>query len=482
MGRIFCRIFAPLLGRGKVAETIPARGTRLHNHIHLFFPKPDYLWADRDGHFLHRPLARKDTMGLDVNTLFLVTIYVEAMLGLLLLFAWIQNPGIHAVAWWGSAHLLRAGSVCLFGMFGNVSDAISIDLANAVLFTAFAVTWTGARVFDGKAVHPLYLVGGAILWLLACRAPFFADSMDARVLLSSGIITAYTWATAYEFWCGRSEPLVSRWPAIFMLFAHGSLFLLRTPLSQILPWSPTNQVFDSVWLTVLSFEALLFTIAIAFILLAMAKERTELRHKTAALVDPLTGIANRRAFLEEVAVLAKRQGSDPRPAAVLLADLDHFKSINDRFGHAVGDHVLQVFAETASAKLGPCDLIGRLGGEEFAVVLYDAGRDKGLAVAERIRLSFADAASDIDGRPVGGTVSMGMVVAEEGLLDVQALLAQADEALYCAKERGRNRIEVASLGLVMERAKAVPEEREEMITHFSTREHEAQRATAPSAA
>ena len=67
--------------------------------------------------------------------------------------------------------------------------------------------------------------------------------------------------------------------------------------SPVLPWSPTSQVFDSVWLTVLSFEALLFTIAIAFILLAMAKERTEFRHKTAALVDPLTGIANRRAFL-----------------------------------------------------------------------------------------------------------------------------------------------------------------------------------------
>ena len=391
-------------------------------------------------------------MGLDVNTLFLVTIYVEAMLGLLLLFAWIQNAGIHAVAWWGCSHLLLAGSVVLFGMFGQVSDAISIDLANAILFTAFAVTWTGARVFDGRSPQPMYLVGGAVVWLLACRAPFFSESMEARVLLSSAIIAAYTWATAYEFWRGRSEPLVSRWPAIFMLFAHGALFLLRTPLSQILPWSPTNQVFDSVWLTVLSFEALLFTIAIAFILLAMAKERTELRHKTAALVDPLTGIANRRAFLEQAMALTKRQGNELRPASVLLADLDHFKSINDRFGHAVGDHVLQVFAETASAKLGPCDLIGRLGGEEFAIVLHDAGRDKGLAIAERIRLSFADAATEVDGRPVGGTVSMGMVVSDDGAVDVPTLLAQADEALYCAKERGRNRIEVASLELVLQRA------------------------------
>jgi diguanylate cyclase (GGDEF)-like protein len=410
-------------------------------------------------------------MGLDVNTLFLVTIYVEAMLGLLLLFAWIQNSSIHAVAWWGCAHLLLAGSVMLFGMYGSVPDAISIDLANAILFTAFAVTWSGARVFDGRPPEPMYLVGGAVLWLIASRTPFFANSVDAKVLLSSGIITAYTWATAYEFWRGRSEPLVSRWPAIFMLFAHGSLFLLRTPLSQVLPWSSTNQVFESVWLTVLSFEALLFTIAIAFILLAMAKERTELRHRTAALIDPLTGIANRRAFLEEMTSLAKRQDHDARPVAVLLADLDHFKSINDRFGHAVGDEVLQIFAETASAKLGPCDLIGRLGGEEFAIVLYDSGEEKGLAVAERIRLSFEDAAFEIGGRAIGGTVSMGMVVAQSGVLDIPALLAQADEALYVAKETGRNRIEVASLQLVLERARQV----EQHVRPLS-------RAPAPSAA
>src|SRR5882757_4827888 len=182
-------------------------------------------------------------MGLDVNTLFLVTIYVEAMLGLLLLFAWIQNSGIRAVAWWGCAHLLRAASIMLFGMYGTVSDAISIDLANAILFTSFALTWSGARVFDGRAPEPMYVVGGAVLWILVSHTSTFTDSLDSKFLLSSGIITAYTWATAYEFWRGRSEPLVSRWPAIFMLFAHGSLFLLRTPLARMLPWSPANDVF-----------------------------------------------------------------------------------------------------------------------------------------------------------------------------------------------------------------------------------------------
>jgi diguanylate cyclase (GGDEF)-like protein len=391
-------------------------------------------------------------MNLDVNTLFMVTIYVEAILGLLLLFAWAQNTTIRAVAWWGFAHLIRAGSVVLFGMYGNAPDLITIDLANALLFTAFAVTWTGARVFDGRPVEPVYLVTGAVLWLLVCRLPVLADAIDARSLIASGIITAYTWLTAYEFWRGRNEQLVSRWPAIFMLFAHGALFLLRTPLVAVLPWSPSNSnMFGSVWLTVLSFEALLFTISIAFILLAMAKERTELRHRTAAMVDPLTGIANRRAFLQDAALLAKRHASHPRPTAVLLIDLDHFKSINDRFGHALGDRVLEVFTDAARQSLRSTDLIGRLGGEEFAAVLSDTSRDKAEAVAERIRESFAQAAEEVDGRPVGAQVSIGLVHCQEPVLDIAELLAQADQALYFAKERGRNRVEVATLDMLLAR-------------------------------
>jgi len=393
-------------------------------------------------------------MNLDVNTLFLVTIYVEAILGLLLLFAWVQNTAIYAVAWWGFADLLRAASVALFGMYGSVSDLISIDLANVLLFTAFALTWTGARVFDHRRPLPILLFGGAALWLALCRIPSIVASWDLRVLLSSGIIAAYTWAAAYEFWRGRSEPLVSRWPAIFMLFAHGALYLLRTPFGAMLPWSPTgNEVFESVWMTVLSFEALLFTISIAFILLAMAKERTEHRHKTAALIDPLTGISNRRAFLQDGEAQLKRQTADPRPTAVMLLDLDNFKSINDRFGHAVGDRVLQLFAEVAGNCMRRMDLFGRLGGEEFAALLIDTTREKAIAVAEEIRTTFARSTHEVEGRPVVATVSIGVVISYDAVLDLSALLAQADHALYRAKDNGRNRIEIASIELILDRAK-----------------------------
>lgn len=387
-------------------------------------------------------------MNLDVNTLFLVTIYVEAMLGLLLLFAWIQNPTIHGVAWWGFAQLMRAGSIALYGLFGSVPDLVSVDLAHAALFTSFAMIWAGARVFDGRRLRPLSLFSGAIVWLCISHIPALADNADLCVLITSGIIAGYLWMAAFELWAGREEALVSRWPAIFLLFAHGALFLLRKPFSSVLPWSSGTEVFSSLWMTALSFETLLFTIATAFVFLAMAKERIELRHKRAALIDPLTGMANRRAFLQDGMALMQRQQIDRCATAVLLIDLDHFKSVNDRFGHAVGDRVLQVFAEASDAVLRQRDLIGRLGGEEFAAVLYDVERDEARHIADTLRACFARFAHEVDGRTVAATASIGIVINEDPTFDVPGLLALADQALYLAKARGRNRVEVAGLDLL----------------------------------
>ena len=384
-----------------------------------------------------------NTPELDVNTLFMVTMHVEIMLGLLLFFAWTQNFSKTALAWWGSAHLLRAISIMLLGMHGSVPDWVSIDTANGVLFASFALTWSGARVFDRRSAEPVWCMVGVIIWMLACRLPQFAASMELRAMVGAMIVTTYTWLAAYEFWRGRDEALVSRWPAVFMMFAHGALFLMRTPLGSILQVSPGNAVASSAWLELLSLEALLFTISIAFILLAMAKERTEYRHREAARTDALTGALNRRGFLEQSAT-SNRWAMDLRPTAVMLIDLDNFKAINDRFGHAVGDKVLQIFAETAAFNIPTPGLIGRWGGDEFAAVIYDTTREEAQAAAERMQLAFQRMTADINGQPVKATLSIGMVFSTEGPLDLPALLVQADEALYLAKELGRNRLEVAS--------------------------------------
>jgi diguanylate cyclase (GGDEF)-like protein len=389
-------------------------------------------------------------MPLDVKTLFLLTIDVEAMLGLLLLFAWVQNTSVTALAWWGCAHLLRTLSIALYGMFGSVSELISLDLANALLFSSYAVAWSGARVFDGRRPQPGWLITGATIWVLACQIPQFAEASEVRALLGSAIVATFLWLTAFEFWRGRDERLLSRWPAIFILFSHGAIFLLHSPLAMVLKGPAGDPALASAWITVISTEELLATISIAFILLAMAKERTELHHKTAAMVDSLTGLANRRAFLDSAGQLTQTQTARDLPVAVFMIDLDRFKSVNDRFGHSIGDEVLRIFADSARAHLRPSDIVARLGGEEFAVLLADACRDNAFAVAERIRSTFAAAAASVGGHAVSATASIGVAIIQDPQQDIAALLAQADHALYRAKARGRNRVVVIGLDLLME--------------------------------
>jgi diguanylate cyclase (GGDEF)-like protein len=381
-------------------------------------------------------------MKLDVNTLFIVTLNVEVLLGLLLFFAWTQNFSKRALAWWGCAHLVRAVSIILFGLHGSVPNFISIDFANAALFGSFALTWSGARVFDGRRPSTAIALAGIAIWIAACRTPLFAASAELRGLTGAAIVTAYAWLTAYEFWRGRAETLVSRWPAIFILFAHGALFMLRTPLSASLHGVQVSDFAMSGWIELLSLEALLFTISIAFILLAMAKERTEHWHRTAARTDPLTGVANRRGFLEH-AVLSKQRAAALQPTAVLLFDLDRFKSINDQHGHAVGDRVLRIFADIAKTYVGESGFIGRWGGDEFVAVLHDTTAERAAATAEIIKVTFENKAARIDSHAVNATVSVGMVFSEKGAFELPVLMLQADRALYRAKEDGRNRLVVA---------------------------------------
>lgn len=386
-------------------------------------------------------------MSLDFNTLFLLTVDIEAMLGLLLLFVWVQNLSVRAVAWWGAAHLVRAGSIVLYGLYGSVPSLISIDLANALLFTSYALTWNGARVFDRRPPLIGSLFAGATLWALATLMPGFSQAVDLQALLIALIIAAFLWLTAYEFWKGREERLVSRWPAIAILFLYGNVFLIRTPLTALLPSVAKQNLVSSAWVTVLSTEALLAAISMAFVFVAMAKERMELGYKTAAMKDPLTGLLNRRSFEEEAAMLTRLQVKRDQPVAVFMIDLDGFKEINDRFGHSLGDQVLRLFADTARRSLRSTDLVGRIGGEEFAVVLADACRDNAFRVAERVRLAFADAAATVGSLPVRATASFGVSIIQDPQETIEILLTQADQALYRAKALGRNRVVLGDIRL-----------------------------------
>jgi diguanylate cyclase (GGDEF)-like protein len=161
------------------------------------------------------------------------------------------------------------------------------------------------------------------------------------------------------------------------------------------------------------------------------------------MIDPLSGVANRRAFLEGAAQLWKQQSFDFEPLAVLVFDLDHFKDINDRFGHSTGDTVLQIFAATASRVLGEAAAFGRIGGEEFAAVLPVEDVDEAVLVADLVRRSFAAEAAAYSRGDLHPSVSVGVVTACDPDRPMRDFLADADRALYRAKALGRNRVEAA---------------------------------------
>ena len=298
-------------------------------------------------------------MTLDVPTLFIVSIFVTTILGLFLLFAWAQDRSIRALAWWGVAYLIGGVSVALYTVQDSLSNVLSLAIGNALLFVACGVIWSGARLFHGHEVKPFWMFAGAIVWLTALAVPGFATSTMGRVVVSSVAIAGYTLLTAWELWGGRKERLLSRWPAMAVLGLHGIVFLLPIPIVLLSSSEIGLTDFTGGWFGVFALETLLYAIATAFIILTMAKERSERIHRTAATIDPLTEIFNRRALLEAGRRILGRLAWDKQPVSVLMFDLDHFKKINDRYGHAVGDRSLQVFARTAAIKLRATDIIGR---------------------------------------------------------------------------------------------------------------------------
>ena len=381
-------------------------------------------------------------MHLDVQTLSVVTVFVTALLGALLVFAGLQNRSIRAPMWWGSAHIINAVGLGFLTSRGAAPTFLTVDLANALILLGYGLTWTGARVFDGRSIRPWVVLLAPAVWMLLCAIPGFNAALNLRVIVVSTTLAVFALMTADEFWRGRDEPLMSRWPSIFVLLAYAAVLLARVPATLLSPLFAEDALMSSVSFALLAFGTLLFTVVMAFLQLNMTKERTELKHKINSLVDPLSGVANRRAFLDGAAELLQRQHAETEPLAVMLFDLDHFKQINDRLGHAVGDTVLQTFARAATSTLGSDTLFARIGGEEFAACMRVGDLDEAFAVADRVRRNFAVAAARFGNADLSPSVSGGVTLGCDPEAQVVELLTIVDRALYRAKERGRNRIEV----------------------------------------
>src|SRR4029079_12334295 len=198
---------------------------------------------------------------------------------------------------------------------------------------------------------------------------------------------------------------------------------------------------SSVWVTAFSIELVLYAIGTVFVIFMLVSDRAVTVHKTAASIDPLSGMFNRRGFAEACSRVIEREANAGRPVTVMIFDIDHFKGINDRFGHPAGDEILKLFAAVVVNNLRISDLSGRIGGEEFAALL-PCPLDEGAVVAERVREAFETSGIVCDEGPVDTTVSIGVAGGPAGT-ELEVLLAAADTALYHAKRSGRNRVEAA---------------------------------------
>jgi len=377
-------------------------------------------------------------MSLDTSTLYLVATMVAATLGAMLLFFGTQE-NFPALRWWGTAYLLGAVSVALSTLASNMLGAMLSLALNAVGFAACGMVWNAARVFHGRRPNLPGLLLGAMVWVAAVTM-LKPEASAIRFMIGAAIVAVYAALTAAQLWSERRKTLQRRWPAIVVPVLHGFVLMLPILLGGLL--RPHDDAFaSSIWVTVFSIELVLYAVATVFVIFMLVSERVVTAHKTAASTDPLTGMFNRRGFAEATSRVIEREANAGRPVTVLIFDLDHFKSINDRFGHSAGDEILKLFATVVLSTLRITDLSGRVGGEEFAALL-PCPLEEGVIAAERVREAFADSGIVVEDGPVDTTVSIGVAGGPAGT-ELEVLLAAADSALYQAKRNGRNRVETA---------------------------------------
>lgn len=335
---------------------------------------------------------------------------------------------------WSIGLLLVVGGVVLYGTLAEGYNETQNFASFALMLGGFACIYAGAIQFRARPLPMaaivimglglIGLVGVAFLAGLSGLGTIFAN-------LSMALLMALT---AHQYWTGRSEsrvPMVSN-AALYAISAV-SFVLCAAVLVFEQRWTLTAQPRN--WAEDINAVVLIVGITgIGAVSLTLNQSRWARHHRREAMTDALTGLLNRRALFGAM---------DPPlapGAAVIMFDLDHFKSINDHLGHAAGDAVLEGFAALVRSELRPSDVAARLGGEEFCVVLRDLTKRSAAGVAERIRASFEAARFPTDRGIAETTLSAGVAISGVDGEPFETVLKRADDALYAAKSAGRNRV------------------------------------------
>ena len=301
--------------------------------------------------------------------------------------------------------------------------AVALETAAYCLFFGFT-RW-------GRILFPLTGLSCAIVVAAGAAGADYAQ-LSALV---AGVVALFVAVMAWTLLRRRHAPLLQR-----IIGINDALFALTAAswaTSALLGSSAQDYSSGQAAVYVTGY---LLMIVNGFGFLLLCKQKDDARMAHLASTDSLTGLPNRHAFLERAAAAHLAAQRQNQPLALMMIDIDHFKSINDRWGHASGDDALKVFAQTARQLLGEHDSIGRLGGEEFAVLLPGAGIKAAFEAAERLRLAIRAVTVITSGPSYTMTVSIGVVVLDANE-DIGAALARADHALYAAKRGGRDRVE-----------------------------------------
>jgi diguanylate cyclase (GGDEF)-like protein len=375
------------------------------------------------------------------TTLLAIVVFTPAVAGCLLLVSWLQHRRQPALGVWAVGFFTASIAAALIIVArGEIPNFLSIVVGNAILAVAYGILWSRARTFERKRISvPLALVG-LLIWLAACSFSPIYSRPEARASVMAAIGICYTLLAVVELWRGRGDG-AWRWPIIVVLLAHAASIPIHIPVAGA--WKHPDPI-DLDFLTFMIFEAAFVSICGAYLFGGLVNERISMNFRQASLTDPLTGVTNRRGFFEIGERHLERARLGNEPIAIVMFDLDRFKTINDQFGHAIGDEVLIAFCRLASAQLRPKDLFARIGGEEFVTLLPNTTTQDALRLAERVRSAIEGASHTVEDPLVRMTVSVGVASPTEGTTALDVLVSAADNALYRAKTAGRNRVELTS--------------------------------------
>ncbi|KUM51837.1 GGDEF domain-containing protein [Rheinheimera sp. EpRS3] len=378
--------------------------------------------------------------GLDLPTLIVLTLTINLLVaGYMALLAKLQPQQSAFWHWALSCLIFVVASLLAASRLHHVPPMFSVLLAHALLALPPLLVGTGLiRFIRGPlAAQPLKAIAiCATVYLLLLSASY-------TVSHSTAVLNAIA-ITASCIWCIRllqaltkpqfASRLLQSVLALHALTMLAEIYLYLSHWHTALP----QQAVTLLQLILLS-HILLTTVAAVLLPLLFFIAREQLLMQQADL-DELTLLPNRRHFLRESSAYLAQDGANAQ-LAVMMLDLDHFKSINDTFGHAVGDTALKQVAQILTQVLRKTDLIGRMGGEEFAIVMPNTSEAEARCIGQRLRQQVEQHAGMVDGKPLNLTISIGATYVQQfSGLDFQTLLKQADEALYEAKRSGRNTV------------------------------------------